>query len=236
MKKIRVLIAEDESTLARILKDTLETMEFEVVLAADGKEGLTMFRKHKPDILVCDVMMPLMSGFDMVRQIRLTDKTTPILMLTAKTAVGDVVEGFGAGADDYLRKPFAMPELVVRIRSLANRMVNLQLDDVEELAIGNFTLNVNDNSLRNVITGTSVMLPNREAEILKVLCRNRNAIVPTKRLLIDLWGEDDFFNARSLQVQITRLRHRLNADPSISILNVRGEGYRLVTVRPSNSD
>lgn len=225
----RVLIVEDETTLAHILKDTLETMEFEVALASDGAQGLELYRSGSPDIIVSDIMMPVMSGLEMVRQIRLQDKNTPILMLTAKTSVGDVVEGFGAGANDYLRKPFAIPELVVRIRALSDRVTLMKNKDTEELRAGRFQLDPNTNRLSDIKTGLCTAIPNREAEILKELLRNANSLVPTRKLLTDLWGNDDFFTARSLSVLMTRLRHRLSSDTTISIQNIRGEGYKLIT-------
>lgn len=225
----RVLIVEDETTLAHILKDTLETMEFEVALASDGAEGLELYRSWSPDIIVSDIMMPVMSGLDMVRQIRLQDKNTPVLMLTAKTSVGDVVDGFGAGANDYLRKPFAIPELVVRIRALSGRVILMKNKETEELRAGRFQLDPNTNRLADTETGLCTAIPNREAAILKELILNINAIVPTKKLLTDLWGNDDFFASRSLSVLMTRLRHRLSSDTTISIQNIRGEGYKLIT-------
>lgn len=226
---IRVLIVEDETTLAHILKDTLETMEFEVTLASDGAEGLELYRSWIPDVIVSDIMMPVMSGLEMVQQIRIQDKQTPVLMLTAKTQVNDVVEGFGAGANDYLRKPFAIPELVVRIRALSDRATLMADRNNEELIAGRFQLDINTNRLTDTETGLYTAIPNREAAILKELILNVNTIVPTKRLLTDLWGNDDFFASRSLSVLMTRLRHRLAPDSTISIINIRGEGYKLIT-------
>lgn len=226
---IRVLIVEDETTLAHILKDTLETMEFEVRLASDGAEGLELYRSWIPDVIVSDIMMPVMSGLEMVQQIRIQDKQTPVLMLTAKTQVNDVVEGFCAGANDYLRKPFAIPELVVRIRALSDRATLMADRNNEELIAGRFQLDINTNRLTDTETGLCTAIPNREAAILKELILNVNAIVPTKRLLTDLWGNDDFFASRSLSVLMTRLRHRLTPDSTISIINIRGEGYKLIT-------
>ncbi len=225
----RVLIVEDETTLSHILKDTLETMEFEVALASDGAEGLELYRIWSPDIIVSDIMMPVMSGLEMVQQIRIQDKQTPVLMLTAKTQVNDVVEGFGAGANDYLRKPFAIPELVVRIRALLGRATLMANKQTDELKAGHFILNTNNNNLTDTVTGQCATIPNREAAILKELILNVNDIVPTKRILADLWGNDDFFSSRSLSVLMTRLRHRLAPDSTISIINIRGEGYKLTT-------
>ena len=223
----RVLIVEDELSLASIVKDALETQDFAVTLAPDGAEGLRRYFDLRPDILVVDVMMPKMSGFDMVKAIRASDPDTPILFLTAKTAVDDVVTGFQLGANDYLKKPFAIPELVVRMKALLQRKAPSARENVT-YELGEFLFTPETATLQNRTSGETTTLPRREADILQRLCERQGEIVPTRNLLLDLWGDDDFFNARSLQVLITRLRHHLSRDPRIRILNVRGEGYKLI--------
>ena len=202
----KVLLVEDERTLSGIVRDALETMDFSVELAYDGSEGLRRYFENRPDILVVDVMMPKMSGFDMVKAIRQSDKETPILFLTAKTTVDDVVTGFNLGADDYLKKPFAIPELVVRMKNLLGRSVGRALDQEkgqESYSIGEYQFTPESATLLHKHTGESTLIPRREADILLLLCKGSGSIIPTQNILLSLWGDDDFFNARSLQVLIT---------------------------------
>lgn len=225
MGKIRVLLVEDEPTLAMIIKDTLDGNEFEISLAANGEEGLSRYMEINPDIIVADIMMPKMDGFTMVKLIRKTDTQTPILFLSARSAANDVVEGFELGGNDYLKKPFGMAELIIRIKALLHK-VNKQKAEVTLFQLGRYSLD----SVTQTLTycGEKLLLSNRESEILKRLCENKDQILPMKDILIDLWGDDSFFNARSLHVFITKLRHKLSKDESIKILNVRGIGYKLI--------
>lgn len=224
----RVLLVEDELSLASIVKDALETQDFDVTIAADGAEGLRRYFELHPDILVVDVMMPKMSGFEMVKAIRQSDTQIPILFLTAKTSVDDVVTGFNLGANDYLKKPFAIPELVVRMKALLGRKTGPAKDNAT-FTLGDFQFNPETAQLLYRPTGESTILPRREADILQRFCQHQGEIVPTQNILLDLWGDDDFFNARSLQVLITRLRRTLSLDPHLHIINVRGIGYKLIT-------
>ena len=226
--KSRVLLVEDELSLASIVKDALETQDFDVTIAADGAEGLRRYFELHPDILVVDVMMPKMSGFEMVKAIRQSDTQIPILFLTAKTSVDDVVTGFNLGANDYLKKPFAIPELVVRMKALLGRKTGPAKDNAT-FTLGDFQFNPETAQLLYRPTGESTILPRREADILQRFCQHQGEIVPTQNILLDLWGDDDFFNARSLQVLITRLRRTLSLDPHLHIINVRGIGYKLIT-------
>lgn len=225
-KKINVLLTEDETTLAMIIKDTLEDEGFSITVVEDGRKGLKTFFELKPDILVADVMMPHMDGFEMVRQIRQTDKRTPVLFLTARSAVKDVVEGFELGANDYLKKPFGMQELIVRIKALVNRAYVLEEKKESAFNIGNYLFDSVSQKL--IFAGTEQELSHRESEILKRLCLNTNQVVNTQNLLLELWGDDDFFNTRSLHVFITKLRHKLTDDARIKIINVRGIGYKMI--------
>jgi len=223
--KINVLLVEDEQTLSMIIKDTLEERDFTITTAKDGEEGLRLFMQLRPDVLVADVMMPRMDGFEMVRRIRQTDKTTPVLFLTARSAINDVVEGFELGANDYLKKPFGMQELIVRIKSLVHRAFVIEKKCIT-YAIGNYSFNSVTQQLS--FAGTSMELSHRESEILKRLCENMDQVVTTQNILIELWGDDSFFNSRSLQVFITKLRHKLAQDERIRIINIRGIGYKLI--------
>ena len=225
--KINVLLVEDEQTLAMIIKDTLEESDFLIHLATDGEEGLRMFFDIRPDVLVADVMMPRMDGFEMVRRIRQTDKQTPVLFLTARSAINDVVEGFELGANDYLKKPFGMQELIIRIKALAGKAFAVkEKETVTCFEIGDYYFD----AVKQVLTHSGVKqeLSHREAEILKRLCENKNEVVNTQNVLLDLWGDDSFFNSRSLHVFITKLRHKLSKDERIRIVNVRGIGYKLI--------
>lgn len=225
MEKIHVLLVEDEKTLSMIIKDTLEEQGFLISIAFNGEEGLRTFHTQKPDVVVADVMMPRMDGFEMVRRIRQTDRTTPVLFLTARSGINDVVEGFELGANDYLKKPFSMQELIIRIKALLHKaFVNKEQTNLFE--IGNYLFNAVSQQLS--YAGTSQELSHRESEILRRLCEHRNEVVNTQSILLELWGDDSFFNSRSLHVFITKLRHKLSKDERIRIVNVRGVGYKLV--------
>jgi len=225
MEKIKVLLVEDEPTLAMIIKDTLDGNEFDITLAANGEEGLSRYAEINPDIIVADIMMPKMDGFTMVKLIRKTDTHTPVLFLSARSAANDVVEGFETGGNDYLKKPFGMAELIVRIKALLHK-VSVQRPEATSFRIGLYTFDSITQTL--VYRGKKQLLSNRESEILKRLCDNKDQVLPMKEILIDLWGDDSFFNARSLHVFITKLRHKLSKDESIKILNIRGIGYKLI--------
>ncbi|WP_101690357.1 response regulator transcription factor [Dysgonomonas massiliensis] len=227
MEKIKVLLAEDEQTLAMIINDTLTDQGFDITMGENGIEGLKLFFDVRPDILVADVMMPELDGFEMVNKIRQTDKTTPILFLTARSAIKDVVEGFELGANDYLKKPFNMQELIVRIKALVGRVQIAQGGkNTSEFTIGDYHFNAVTQILSYI--GEQEELSHRESEILKRLCINKNNVVETQSILLDLWGDDSFFNTKSLHVFITKLRHKLNKDDRIKIINVRGIGYKLI--------
>ena len=221
---INVLLVEDEETLALIIKDTLEGQGFFIRLAKDGEEGLRQFFEEKPDVLVADVMMPRMDGFEMVKQ-------TPVLFLTARSATNDVVEGFELGGNDYLKKPFGMQELIVRIKALLGRASRYPAPENQppatEFEIGRYRFNATTQRLSYL--GSETELSHRESEILRRLCENRNEVTPMQDILIDLWGNDTFFNQRSLHVFITKLRHKLSRDERIRIVNVRGIGYKLIS-------
>ena len=222
--KITVLLVEDEQTLAMIIKDTLEENDFIIHTANDGEEGLSLFFELHPDVLVADVMMPKMDGFEMVRQ---TDKQTPVLFLTARSAINDVVEGFELGANDYLKKPFGIQELIIRIKALMGKAFLFTENKVaNHFEIGSYLFDPVAQTLLHA--GTRQELSHRESEILKRLCENRNQMVNTHDVLLELWGDDRFFNSRSLHVFITKLRHKLSQDEQIRIVNVRGIGYKLI--------
>lgn len=230
-RKISVLLAEDEQTLAMIIKDTLDAQDFNITPAADGEEALRLFLARKPDVLVADVMMPHMDGFELVRRIRRVDCHTPVLFLTARSSVEDVVKGFELGANDYLKKPFGMQELIVRLRALMGRAARYRPENrpvVPSPTIGISRYRLDAVRQQLLFAGQTVPLSHRETELLRMLAERRNDVVETQDILLKLWGDDSFFNARSLQVFITKLRHKLAKDDSIRIVNVRGIGYKLL--------
>jgi len=184
--EITVLLVEDEVTLAMIIKDTLEESGFTIHTAGDGEEGLHLFFELRPDVLVADVMMPKMDGFEMVRRIRQTDKQTPVLFLTARSAINDVVEGFELGANDYLKKPFGMQELIIRIKALMGKAFSFtEQKPSSRFEIGSYLFDPVAQTLLRA--GERQELSHRESEILKRLCENRNQVVNTQDVLLDLW-------------------------------------------------
>lgn len=222
--KIKLLLAEDEPALALIVKESLETRNFEVLHCKDGEEAIATFTKSKVDILVLDVMMPKKDGFSVAKDVRKLDKKIPIIFLTAKSLTQDVVEGFNAGGNDYLKKPFSMEELIVRIHALLDR-INPEKSE-EKLAIGSYFFDFTKQTLHfNELT---ITLTHREAELLLLLIENKNEVLDRSIVLKKIWGNDDFFNGRSMDVFITKLRKKLNLDPNIQIINVRGQGYKLI--------
>lgn len=228
MDKTRVLLAEDELALAHIVRESLEESGFEVTLCANGEQALQKYRDKKPDILALDVMMPKMDGFEVARHIRETDKVTPIIFLTARSQPKDVVTGFESGANDYLKKPFSVEELIIRIKVLlsTNRLLERPKTVNEDYKISSLLFSSNKNTLQQGIN--TWQLTARESDILKMLCKHQHEVIPRKALLTTIWGDDSFFNARSLDVFITRLRRHLQTDPNIQIINIRGVGYKLV--------
>ena len=232
-ENINILLAEDERTLAMVIKDALDSQGFNVTIALDGEEALLQYATSRPDVIVADVMMPRLNGFDMAKRIRKSDPFTPIIFLTARSAVDDVVHGFEMGANDYLKKPFGMQELIVRIKALLGRACTVTSQqsptEVTRFTIGEYLFDAVVQRLTHVPTSASVELSYRESEILHRLCLHTSEVVTSQSLLLELWGDDSFFNNKSLHVFITKLRHRLAQDASLRIVNVRGIGYKLIT-------
>ncbi|MEM6641680.1 MAG: response regulator transcription factor [Bacteroidota bacterium] len=224
MKEGKILLAEDEAALGTIIKESLETRGFEVVFCQDGEEAKKAYEEERPELLVLDVMMPKKDGFTLVKEIRKSDPHVPIIFLTAKSRTEDVVEGFGYGANDYLKKPFSMEELIVRINSLLNR--KFLKEEKGPLQIGQYVFDPDAQSLQ--LKNKKEILTHREAQLLLVLFQQRNELTDRREILLKLWGNDDFFNARSMDVFISKLRKKLAEDPEVQILNVRGYGYKLV--------
>ncbi|MDR6783262.1 DNA-binding response OmpR family regulator [Pedobacter africanus] len=223
-----ILLVEDELNLAGIIKDVLENQGFKVSSVADGNEAYFNYLAVKPDLLILDVMLPGESGLAVAKKIRIEDDSTPIIFLTARSMPQDVLNGFESGGNDYLKKPFDMDELLVRIRVLLTRNRLLEqhgiLNGVVE--IGEYQYDVKRSILLH--QGLSRQLSAREGEVLKVLYQSRNRLLTRKDLLVQVWGDDDFFSSRSLDVYISRLRRYLKPDPLVQIINHRGFGYKLI--------
>ena len=225
MKKTKILLAEDEPALGQIIKESLETRNFDVLLCTDGQEAYEQFRIDQPDLLVLDVMMPKKDGFTLAKEIRLENDDIPIIFLTAKSQTADVVEGFSIGGNDYLKKPFSMEELIVRMHNLLDRTRVQKTSSIS--TFGEFTFNFQQQWLQHK-EGDQVQLTHREAHLLFHLIKNRNEVLDRSTILKKLWGQDDFFTARSMDVFITKLRKKIKQDESVKIVNVRGFGYKLI--------
>ncbi len=224
---IKVLYVEDEMFLGKIVKESLETRGFEVVMEDDGAKVLSVFKKETPDICVLDVMLPNKSGFEIAADIRKINDDIPVIFLTAKVQTEDVVQGFKLGANDYIRKPFSMEELIVRIENALR--VRKDNNDLQQDVINlgkRYQYNVNRQVLVN---GTEEKkLSYRESELLKYLWTHRDDVMDRRDILNLLWGNDSFFNSRNLDVYITKLRNYLKDDASLEIITIKGIGYRFV--------
>lgn len=221
-----ILLVEDEPSLSLIVQDSLESRGFAVRHAATGAQGLRLFREQAPDLVVADVMLPELDGFSLAEQIRRENGAVPILFLTARSQTADVVRGFELGGNDYLKKPFSLEELVVRVRALLARQPPLPAPPAEILLLGGYEFNHPKQKLR--FSDQEEALTHREAELLKRLYDHRNQVLARGAVLRELWGDDSFFNGRSLDVFVTRLRRRLRHDPTVQIVNIRGIGYKLI--------
>ncbi|MDO5396076.1 MAG: response regulator transcription factor [Bacteroidales bacterium] len=221
----KILLIEDEKDLTLIVADTLRGQGYDVITAADGIEGLDKYKSDGADIVVADVMMPKMDGFSMAREIRRLSPTVPLLFLTAKSTIDDVEKGFEIGANDYLKKPFELRELIVRIKSLLRRYGENRTDDIR-FAIGAYTFNITTQTLS--IGDKETGLSHFEAKILERLAVNIGKTVDATELMIAVWQRDDPSNRNSLHGYIHKLRRVLRHDPKISIINQRGFGYMLV--------
>ena len=221
----KILFVEDEEDLTLIVADTLRGEGYEVVTAVDGEDGLEKFKTEAADIVVADVMMPKMDGFTMAKQIRKLSPTVPLLFLTAKSTIDDVEQGFEIGANDYLKKPFELRELIVRIKALLRRYGDNRTEDIR-FAIGTYIFNVTTQTLS--FGDKETELSHFEAKILERLATNIGKTVDASELMIAVWQRDEQNNRNSLHGYIHKLRRTMRHDPAISIINQRGFGYMLV--------
>ncbi|MDZ4794333.1 MAG: response regulator transcription factor [Bacteroidota bacterium] len=227
MSKTKVFYVEDELFLGKIVKESLQSRDFEVIMESDGAKATDLFKKIKPDICVLDIMLPNKDGFTIADEIRELDEEVPIIFLTAKTQTEDVVKGFSLGGNDYIRKPFSMEELIVRIQNLLrNKSEGVPKITGGMATMGKFNFQLNRQLLSNGKEERKLSF--RESELLKLLYENREKIIDRKDILNLLWGNDSFFNSRNLDVYITKLRSYLKEDPSIEILTIKGVGYRFI--------
>ncbi|MEN9512523.1 MAG: hypothetical protein RJB16_283 [Bacteroidota bacterium] len=224
---IKILYVEDEIFLGKIVFETLISRGFHVQMESDGNKVLNAFEKFVPDICVLDIMLPNKNGFELASEIRKKNQKVPIIFLTAKTQTDDVVKGFKLGANDYIRKPFSMEELIVRIESIF-KLPAIDFFPRKDaiLNIGKFIFDPNNQLL--TISNETLKLSFRETELLQYLFLSNHSIIQRKDLMNHIWGNDSFFNSRNLDVYITKLRGYLKNDPSIQIITIKGVGYRFV--------
>ena len=229
MQNFKLLVVEDDPNLGTILAEYLRTKEYEVNLCVDGDEGFDSFTKNDYDLVISDVMMPKKDGFTMAAEIRKINSKVPIIFLTAKSMKEDTIEGFKLGADDYITKPFSMEELLLRISAILRRTKPEVLEDenVKDLTIGMFTFNANERKLTN--GDVAEKLTTKEAQLLKLLAQSQNEVVDRELALKSIWGDDSYFNSRSMDVYITKLRKYLRPDTNLEIINVHGKGFKLIS-------
>jgi DNA-binding response OmpR family regulator len=225
MAMVKILYVEDEPFLGRIVKESLESREYSVTMVTDGKDAVSEFNRCQPDICVLDIMLPSKDGYSIATEIRQYSPTTPIIFVTAKTQTEDLLKGFESGGNDYIRKPFSMEELIVRINNLLklSKAVHAPATSNGLIPIGKYEFNPLRYELR--LAGSVKKLSHRESTLLQTLVEHKNATVLRKDILMKLWGDDSFFNSRNLDVYITKLRDYLKDDPAIQIITIKGVGY-----------
>lgn len=231
MSKARILLVEDDPNLSMVLQDYLEMMDYQTHLSTDGEEGLIAFGKQEFDMCILDVMMPKMDGFTLAQKIRKKDAAIPIVFLTAKSLKEDRLKGFQTGCDDYITKPFSTEELNLRIEAILRRSMNQTAFDAAEQSevfpLGNYTFDAENMILEHGVDKRT--LTRKETALLRVLARNCNKLVARDYILNEVWGNDDYFLGRSMDVFIAKLRKYLKEDPTLAITNVHGAGFKLET-------
>lgn len=224
--KLHILLCEDEESLGMLVREYLQAKGYDAELYLDGEAGYKAFAKGKYDMCLLDVMMPKMDGFTLARELRMINSEVPIMFLTAKNLKDDILEGFKLGADDYLTKPFSMDELVYRIEAILRRVKAKSKQAAVRYQLGRFTFDTQRQVLS--IDDKSTKLTTKESELLTMLCTHMNEVLERDLALKTIWIDDNYFNARSMDVYITKLRKHLKDDPNVEINNVHGKGYRLV--------
>ncbi|RRD79853.1 DNA-binding response regulator [Alloprevotella sp. OH1205_COT-284] len=225
-EKMRILLCEDDENLGMLLREYLQAKGYETVLCSDGEEGYREFLRSKFNLCVFDVMMPKKDGFTLAKEIRMTNTEVPIVFLTAKTLKEDIFEGFKIGADDYLTKPFSMEELTFRIEAILRRVRGKKNRERTVYNIGSYVFDTQKQTLSR--GEESRKLTTKESELLGLLCAHTNEILQRDFALKKIWIDDNYFNARSMDVYITKLRKHLKDDPEVEIINIHGKGYKLI--------
>lgn len=227
--KAKVILAEDDENLGILLREYLNVKGYDTDLYTDGEAAFEGFRdKGNYDICVFDVMMPLKDGFTLAREIRQMNPSIPIIFLTAKSMKDDIAEGFSSGADDYMTKPFNIEELIMRIEAVLRRSNVGDSISHDTYVVGKYEFNATKQTLLFTPTKEEQKLTSKEAELLRYLCVNRNSVLDRNFALRTIWNDDSYFNARSMDVYITKLRKYMKDDPDIQIINVRGKGFKLI--------
>ena len=225
-EKVKILLCEDDENLGTLLCEYIIAKGYDATLCPDGEAGFKEFQKEKFDICILDVMMPKKNGFTLAQDIRQMNSQVPIIFLTARVQKEDVLEGFDKGADDYITKPFSMEELVKRVEAILRRVRGKKNRESTMYKIGRFTFDTQKQLL--TIDGKSTKLTTKENELLALLCSHANEILKRNDALRTIWIDDNYFNARSMDVYITKLRKHLKADDQIEIINIHGQGYKLI--------
>ncbi|MEI9942960.1 MAG: response regulator transcription factor [Chitinophagaceae bacterium] len=224
--KTTILVAEDDLQLGFIIKDNLEEAGYQVINCPDGESAWEQYQKHTPDICILDVNMPYRDGFSVAKKIRQKSDIVPILFLTAKSLEEDKLKGFDAGADDYIVKPFSMKELLSRINVFLRRNKMLVVPSANSLPIGRFAFITKE--LKLVNDNETIALTQKETDLLEFLCHHQNKVLKREEILSNVWGKNDFFLGRSMDVFITRLRKHLSSEPAVTIETIHGVGYRFI--------
>ncbi len=226
--KTRILLVEDDPSLGPLLQEYLDAKGFETKLADDGKKGADLFFKGSFDLLLLDVMMPVKDGITLAKEIRVSDKNIPIIFLTAKSMKEDTIEGFSAGADDYITKPFSMEELLARVTAVLRRTNKIRSSESEEVnfKIGKYQFNSEKQILQH--DGIEQKLTTKESQLLRLLCVHQNDVLDRTFALKSIWQDDNYFNGRSMDVYIAKLRKYLKDDSKVEIINIHGKGFKLL--------
>jgi DNA-binding response OmpR family regulator len=224
MQKIKILVAEDDLQLGFIIKDNLEEAGFEVINCPDGEAAWEHYQKSTPDLCILDVNMPYRDGFSLAKKIRQKSDIVPVFFLTAKSLEEDKLKGFASGGDDYIVKPFSMKELLSRIQVFLRRNKMLVTESTKNFPIGRFAFVPEELRLKN--DKETIILTQRESELLEFLCHHPNKVLKREEILSNVWGKNDFFLGRSMDVFMTRLRKLLATEPSVAIETIHGVGYR----------
>lgn len=232
MTRTKILYVEDEPFLGRIVRESLESRDFEVCMTPDGRDAVDMYKQLQPDICVLDIMLPHKDGYTIAKEIRQLNETIPIIFVTAKNETEDVIKGFETGGNDYIRKPFSMEELIVRVNNLLSLSTQRAKKIQENIQLGKYEFIPVRYELK--FGSIAKKLSHRESTLLQMLADHKNTTLLRKDILMKLWGDDSFFNSRNLDVYITKLRDYLKSDKSVQIITIKGIGYQFTVDESGN--